>query len=309
MPRRRKGDPVHGWLALNKPTGMTSTKALAIAKRLFNAQKAGHAGTLDPLATGVLPIAFGEATKTTSFAIDGQKTYRFTVAWGSETDTDDCEGEVVQRSDQLTSTQNIEAILPEFVGAVTQVPPAYSAIKIDGQRAYDLARAGDQVDLEPRQIRIDDLRLLESDSKTAVFEATCGKGTYVRALARDIGRKLGCLGHVTALRRNRVGRFNLDDAITLDELAKQHEDTADSVGLREHLKPIQFALDQLNCFRVEPSDAAQLARGQSILIRGRDALSAEGPVYATAKGRLIALGEIEKGTFKPTRVFNYTNSG
>ncbi len=306
MARRRKGNPVHGWLVLDKPTGVTSTRALAIVKRLFNAQKAGHAGTLDPLATGVLPIAFGEATKTTSYAVDGTKTYRFTVAWGVETDTDDSEGDEVSRSAKRPSQAEVEAVLPAFTGVIEQVPPAFSAIKIDGQRAYDLAREGETVALGAREIRVDALQLIQMESPdSSVFEATCGKGTYVRALARDIGRKLGCLGHVTQLRRTRVGNFLEQDALTMDDLTAAVERDAGPDAVVAKLLPIEAALDTLVGLRVEPSDAAQLARGQPVLIRGRDAPDASRPVYAISKGRVIALGEIDKGALKPTRVFNF----
>lgn len=306
MARRKKGNPVHGWLVLDKPTGVTSTRALAIVKRLFDAQKAGHAGTLDPLATGVLPIAFGEATKTASYAVDGTKTYRFTVAWGIETDTDDSEGDEVNRSDARPTRADIEAVLAAFTGVIEQVPPAFSAIKVNGQRAYDLAREGETVELSAREIRVDALRLVEVDSSNvAVLEATCGKGTYVRALARDIGRKLGCLGHVTQLRRMRVGNFLEQDAVTIDDLKAAIERSAGPDALIDDLLPIEAALDSLVALRIEPSDAAQLAQGQSVLIRGRDAPDASKPVYAMSKGRVVALGEIEKGALKPTRVFNF----
>ena len=205
MARRKKGNPVHGWLILDKPLGATSTQALGAVKRIYEAQKAGHAGTLDPLATGILPIAFGEATKTVSFAVDGEKAYRFTVRWGQETNTDDAEGDVVERSDKRPARSDIEAILPEFVGEISQRPPAFSAIKVEGNRAYDLARDGEIVELEPRLVVIEELRLVDMpDPSTAVFEAECGKGTYVRALARDMGRRLKCYGHVVALRRTIV---------------------------------------------------------------------------------------------------------
>lgn len=308
MARRKKGNPVHGWLVLDKPTGVTSTRALAIVKRLFNAQKAGHAGTLDPLATGVLPIAFGEATKTTSYAVDGTKTYRFTVEWGVETDTDDSEGQQVNQSETRPSLEDIKAVLPAFRGVIEQVPPAFSAIKINGQRAYDLAREGADVALASREITVDALELIEVlSADSAVFEATCGKGTYVRALARDIGRRIGCFGHVTTLRRTRVGSFLEQDTVTIEVLQDAIDNGQSSDHLAERLLPIEAVLDGLVGLRVEPSDAMQLARGQAILVRGREAPDSSRPVYATSKGRLVALGEIDKGMFKPTRVFNFNN--
>ena len=227
MARRKKGNPVHGWVILDKPLNMTSTQAVGAVRRAFNAQKAGHAGTLDPLATGILPIALGEATKTVPFAVDGQKAYRFTVRWGAETTTDDTEGPVVKSSEARPSRAGIEALLPRFHGEIQQVPPAFSAIKIAGERAYDLARDGEEFILEARTVVIERLALVEHiDDATSVFEAECGKGTYVRAIARDMGRMLGCFGHVIALRRTRVGPFHEANAVTLDAIqaAAQSDD-------------------------------------------------------------------------------------
>lgn len=301
MARRKKGNPIHGWLVLDKPQGFTSTQALGAVKRLFGAQKAGHAGTLDPLATGILPIALGEATKTVSYAVDGEKAYRFTVEWGTETDTDDAEGDATQRSDARPDVEAIESILPRFTGTIMQVPPSYSAIKIDGARAYDLARDGEPVELEPRPVTIDTLRLVDvPDAATAVFEAHCGKGTYVRSLARDMGRALGCYGHVTALRRTRVGPFVEEDSWTLFELKQAVE-----AGTEQPLLPIEAVLGELPALDVSLSDAASLNRGQSILIRGRDAPLHSGVMYAMCKGRIVALGEVEKGALYPLRVFNF----
>lgn len=303
MARRRKGNPVHGWLVLDKPLGMTSTRAVGILKRLFFAQKVGHAGTLDPLATGILPIAFGEATKTVSFAVEGEKVYRFTVRWGAETETDDAEGAVVATGVGRPTVADIEALLPQFTGEVLQVPPRFSAIKVDGERAYALARDGEEVVLEARPVVIDELRLVDvPDADTAVLEARCGKGTYVRALARDMGRVLGCRGHVIALRRTRVGPFSEDAAVGLDEI----EDAAEAgEDLTSFLQPVEMALGDILEINVSPSDAADLAQGRSILIRGRDAPVLGGAAYAVFRGRIVALGEIEKGALHPTRVFNF----
>jgi tRNA pseudouridine55 synthase len=304
MGRRKKGLPVHGWLVLDKPVNMTSTQAVGITRRVFNAQKAGHSGTLDPLATGILPIALGEATKTVSFAVDGEKAYRFTVRWGAETETDDTEGAVTKTSDQYPDRVGIEALLPQFHGEIMQVPPAYSAIKVDGARAYDLARDGETVVLEARPVFIDSLQLVDMpDATTSVFEARCGKGTYVRALARDMGRLLGCYGHVIALRRTQVGPFDEPVAVTMDELMAA-SDSGDPEQLSRLLQPVEAALADLPELLVSQSDAASLARGQTVLIRGRDAPILSGPAYATSKGRLIALGELAKGALHPTRVFN-----
>lgn len=304
MGRRKKGSPIHGWFVLDKPQNMTSTQAVGIIRRVFNAQKAGHSGTLDPLATGILPIALGEATKTVSFAVDGEKAYRFTVRWGAETETDDTEGAVAKTSDLCPDRASIEALLPQFHGEIMQVPPAYSAIKVDGARAYDLARDGETVVLDARPVFIDSLQLVDMpDATTSVFEARCGKGTYVRALARDMGRLLGCYGHVIALRRTQVGPFDEAIAVTMDELMGV-SDSGDPEQLARLLQPVEAALADLPELLVSQSDAASLARGQTVLIRGRDAPILSGPAYATSKGRLIALGELAKGALHPTRVFN-----
>lgn len=302
MARRKKGNPVHGWVVLDKPIGMTSTQAVGAVRRLFGAQKAGHAGTLDPLATGILPIALGEATKTVPFAVDGEKSYRFSVRFGAETDTDDAEGKVVRTSDVLPSAAEIEDILEDFIGEISQVPPAFSAIKINGNRAYDLARSGEQVVLEARTIVVDDLRLVAmADEATAVLEADCGKGTYVRALARDMGRMLGSAGHVVALRRTRVGGFDEEIAIPLVELAE----AAEQGDVMSYLQPVEAALDEIPGLSMSQNDAANLSRGQAVLVRGRDAPVMTGAAWAHFKGRILALGELEKGEFRPTRVFNF----
>ncbi len=305
MARRKKGNPINGWVVLDKPAGMTSTQAVGKVRWLFQAQKAGHAGTLDPLATGILPIALGEATKTVPYAVDGQKAYRFTVRWGIETDTDDAEGQVVERSELRPARAAIEALLPSFIGEVLQTPPAFSAIKIDGQRAYDLARQGEVVKLEARPVQIDRLELVDMpDDDTSVFEAECGRGTYVRAIARDIGRTLGCLGHVTALRRTRVGPFEEATAVAIEDLESAAGLDDGGVELKSLLRPVESALAELLEVNVSQSDAARLARGQPVLLRGRDAPVVSGEAFALSKGTLIALCEIERGELRPLRVFN-----
>lgn len=304
MARRKKGNPVHGWVVLDKPLNMTSTQAVGAVRRAFNAQKAGHAGTLDPLATGILPIALGEATKTVPFAVDGEKAYRFTVRWGAETTTDDAEGPVVKSSDVCPSVSDIEALLPRFIGDIMQTPPVFSAIKIDGARAYDLARDGEEVILQARPVYIERFALVEQiDAVTSIFEAECGKGTYVRALARDMGRLLGCYGHVIALRRMRVGPFDEATAVTMEQITSAAAGGDDDSVLKL-LAPVEMALADLPELLVSQTDAASLVRGQAVLIRGRDAPVLSGPAYATSKGRLIALGELDKGALHPTRVFN-----
>jgi tRNA pseudouridine55 synthase len=305
MARKRKGNPVNGWIVLDKRAGMTSTQAVGAVRRIYNAQKAGHAGTLDPLATGVLPLALGEATKTVSFAVDGEKAYRFTVRWGAETNTDDAEGTVTRTSDQRPTLADIEAVLPRYTGIVMQTPPQFSAIKIDGNRAYDLAREGETVELEPREVVIDSLRVVDMpDESTTVLEAECGRGTYVRALARDIGRDLACFGHVIALRRTRVGPFLEEDSITLEELDAAARLDDGGAALADALLGVEAALTGLTQLNVSQQDAARILRGQAVLIRGRDAPVMAGDAYALSKGQPIALGILEQGEFRPTRVFN-----
>ena len=309
MARRKKGNPVHGWIVLDKGQGMTSTQAVGKVRWLFQAQKAGHAGTLDPLATGILPIALGEATKTVPYAVDGLKAYRFTVRWGGETDTDDSEGKVVKTADLRPTRREIEAILPQFHGEILQTPPQFSAIKIDGNRAYDLAREGEVVPLLPRPVQIDHLDLIDMpDADTAIFTAECGRGTYVRALARDMGRLLGCHGHVTQLRRTEVADFREEQSVTIEELEAAHAAEDGGVSLNALLQPIELALSDLLEVTVTPSDAARLARGQSVLMRGRDAPITSGEAFAICKGTLIALCNMDKGELVPVRVFNYQGS-
>jgi tRNA pseudouridine55 synthase len=307
QPRRDKRD-VHGWVVLDKPVGMTSTHAVAVLKRLFQAKRAGHAGTLDPLASGGLPIALGEATKTVPFVMDSRKRYRFTVAWGEERDTDDTEGRVVRTSELRPSANSIRELLPRFTGLIEQVPPQYSAIKVQGERAYDLARDGETVQLQPRPVEIHELTLVEhSDSGQSVFEAECGKGTYVRALARDMGRILGCFGHICALRRTLVGPFTEREMIPLEQLEALCNRAASGEGsLADALLPVETALDDIPALAVTRADAARLHRGQAVLLRGRDAPNSSGTVYVTVAGRLLALAEIGNGELIPKRVFNLT---
>jgi tRNA pseudouridine55 synthase len=300
--RRREKRKVDGWLILDKPAGMTSTHAVSVIKRAFSAAKAGHAGTLDPLATGVLPIALGEATKTVSFVMDGRKAYRFTVRWGAETDTDDAEGTVIATSDKRPDPDAIRRVLPRFTGTVLQTPPKFSALKIAGERAYDLARAGEAVNLEPRPVEIERLDLVGiPDPDHAEFEAGCGKGTYVRALARDLGRALGTCGHVTALRRTAVGPFGETDTVDLAALPEPGSPPGSGGAV---LRPVAAGVANLAMLSVSRADAARLARGQAALLRGRDAPILEGWVAVSTQGDLIALAEIEQGEIRPRRIFN-----
>ncbi len=303
--RRKRGNPVHGWVLLDKPQGLGSTKAVSIVRQIFDAQKAGHAGTLDPLASGLLPIALGEATKTVAFVMDGRKTYEFTVKWGEERDTDDADGALTATSDKRPLQDEIAAVLGTYIGVIEQVPPQFSALKVDGARAYDRAREGETVVLAARRVEIDDLQLVDCpDPDHAVFAADCGKGTYVRALARDIGRHFGCLGHVVRLRRTRVGPFTGSDMISLDKLQELSHKGAGPQGLEGYLCPIETALDDIPALAVDGTQAARLKQGQSVIMRGRDAPVAQDPVLVMWQGKPVAIAAIEGGVVKSKRVFN-----
>jgi tRNA pseudouridine55 synthase len=313
MGRRKKGQPVHGWVVIDKPQGMTSTQVVGAVRRIFDAQKAGHAGTLDPMATGVLAIALGEATKTVPYAMDAEKTYRFTACWGEARDSDDAEGKVIGTSDKRPTREEIEAVLPRFTGELSQVPPAYSAIKVQGERAYDLAREGEEVVLEPRVIDVFEARLLTiPDSDHAEFEILCGKGTYVRAWVRDIALALGTVGHVSQLRRTRIGGFKEKDSVPLArEGGSVHIPAA-----FEHLRPIATALDGIPALAVTGPDAVRLRSGNPILIRATqfakitegqpegDDLQGLTVFLQTSEGEPVALAEFAQGELRPFRVFN-----
>lgn len=313
--RKKKGRPVSGWIVLDKPKGLGSTEAVSKIKWLFNAEKAGHAGTLDPLASGMLPIALGEATKTVPYVVDGTKVYRFTVAWGEEHNTDDMEGEVTKTSDKRPCEQEILAILPNYIGTIMQTPPQFSAIKIDGNRAYNLAREGEKIEIPARQVEIDSLELISTTPEGySVFEVECGKGTYVRSLARDMGRQLGCYGYVADLRRIEVSPFVEDDFITLDELEavappKGEPDENGNYPLRdfsaldELLIETGAALEFLPQYPLSDEQAHRVRMGNPVLLRGRNAPVDEDEVCVTQKGKLLAIGTIDKGHFKPKRVF------
>jgi tRNA pseudouridine55 synthase len=309
---KKKGRPVSGWLILDKPINMGSTEAVSKVKWLFKAEKAGHAGTLDPLASGMLPIALGEATKTVPYVMDGAKIYRFTVAWGEERSTDDLEGEVTKRSSERPSEAQIKALLPRYTGIIMQVPPKYSAVKIAGERAYDLARGGEEVDLPPREIEIGRLDLIaRPDDGHAVFEIECGKGTYVRSLARDMGRDLGCHGHVSELRRVEVDPFTPDDLVTIEELETaaaasggEPDSSASFAALDALLVDTAAALDCLPQIKIGDDAANRIRSGNPVILRGRDAPVEAAEACVTAHGRLVAIGAIEAGTFKPRRVFS-----
>jgi tRNA pseudouridine55 synthase len=302
---KKHGKPVHGWVVFDKPLNMTSTQAVGKIRWLFDAEKAGHGGTLDPLATGLLPIALGEATKTVQWAMDGRKTYRFRTKWGAETETDDLEGAITAQSDQRPAKNSIESILKQFLGEITQIPPAYSAIKIDGERAYDLARAGEAPVMQPRQVLIEELRLLDaSNPDYADFETVCGKGTYIRALARDIGRKLGCLGHLILLRRTQVGPFTESDMISLETLEELRHKPPHEGALQGALSSIVTVLDGIPALAVMDQDAARLRQGQSVLLRGANAPINCDAVLVNHDGRPLGICEIKQGSLKTKRLFN-----
>ncbi|MBP0617160.1 tRNA pseudouridine(55) synthase TruB [Jiella mangrovi] len=319
--KKPKGRPINGWIVLDKPKGMGSTDAVGKLKWLYFAQKAGHAGTLDPLASGMLPIALGDATKTVPFVMDGRKVYRFSVRWGAETTTDDTEGPVTKTSDKRPSRAAIEELLPNYIGEITQVPPNFSAIKIAGERAYDLAREGETVEIAPRTVEVVRLEIVEEpDAETTVFEAECGKGTYVRAIARDLGRDLGCYGHIVELRRTAVGAFGEDDMVPLDELleaAEEGRETLDAEAIESGAKARVVDFKPLDEYIIAPEaaladlyeviltdeQASRVLSGNPVILRGRDAPVFCDEAFATGHGRLIALGAVEEGSFKPKRVF------
>ena len=317
---KKKGRPVSGWVVLDKPVGMGSTDAVSKVKWLFQAEKAGHAGTLDPLASGMLPIALGEATKTVPYVQDGAKVYRFTVAWGEERSTDDLEGPVTKSSDLRPGEAEIRALLPKYTGVIMQTPPQFSAIKIAGERAYDLAREGATVDIPEREVEIGRFDLIEiTPERNTVFEIECGKGTYVRSLARDMGRDLGCFGHISELRRVEVDPFTAEDFVTIAELeaARFGEAVESEQEAGEPAEAISENFDAIDALLVETAAALEclpqvaitdeaahrIRLGNPVIIRGRDAPVEAEEACATARGKLVAIGAIEAGMFKPKRVF------
>ena len=301
MARKRKGNKVDGWLVIDKPYDMGSTKVVGKCRYLTKAQKVGHAGTLDPLATGVLPIAFGEATKTIPFIMDAKKTYRFTVTWGEERTTDDKEGDLVESSDVRPSEEEIIDAIPEFLGVIKQRPPVFSAIKIDGKRAYDLARAGENVEMKEREVEVYDLQLIEPATEYATFEMECSKGTYVRSVGRDLARKLGTLGYISMLRRTKVGSFDESDTISLEKL----EELVHSAPLEEWILNVVTVLDDILALAVTEDQAAFLKNGGFIPLGELPTSNRIGDLYKAMQGdKIIALCELDEAFLKPVRVFN-----
>jgi len=315
MGRRKKGEDVSGWIVLDKGDDMTSTHAVSAVRRVFNAQKAGHSGTLDPLASGILPIALGEATKTVPWLMEAEKTYLFTIKWGASTDTQDREGKEIATSNARPTPDQIRAALPAFVGEIEQVPPQFSAVKVDGERAYDLARAGDTVELEPRAVTVYEAELAGTEGEDlATLRVRSGKGFYIRALVRDLAAKLGAEGHVWRLRRTAVGPFTEAESVTLDDLQLLGQKGAAS----ERLKPVETALDDIPALAINGEDAFKLRQGRPIVllphvmealkpkfrdrtIAGQDASRA---AVALFQGKAVALGDVRAGKFSPTRVFH-----
>ena len=307
MGRKRKGEPINCWVIIDKPSGMTSTAVVNAVKRLTGAAKAGHAGTLDPLATGVLPIAMGEATKTVSYVVNGTKCYRFTLCWGTSTETDDADGSAIDTSSMRPDRVAIEAVLPRFTGEINQVPPKYSAVKVNGRRAYTLARADKDVKLAPRTVEIFEIRLTAMpDVDHAEFEVKCGKGAYMRSLARDIAMALGTVGHLSKLRRTAVSSFSEEDVISLDELSAIRQSAGDS----QHFLPVETPLDDIPALALTEIEASRLRNGQAVsLLRKVDLERIAGlregeTVLAMSEERPVALTRYHAGEIRPVRVLN-----
>ncbi|NDF11299.1 MAG: tRNA pseudouridine(55) synthase TruB [Proteobacteria bacterium] len=303
---KRQRLPINGWLIIDKPEGMGSTNVVGLVKRLTNAAKVGHAGTLDPFASGVLPIALGEATKTIQFATDAEKTYRFTLTFGTRTDTDDREGDVVETSDVIPKLADIKAAIPKFTGKVTQIPPAYSAIKIDGQRAYDLARKGEAFEMKSREVTIHALTFLSQPSEKEVeFEVRCSKGTYIRSLARDIAASLGALAHCSRLRRTKVGVFSETNAILLDKSEEMVHIPRLAGDILGELRPVETVLDGIPVLALDSQSADRIRHGLSQKVNDESLLGNDGlTVIAKLNGSPVAIGRMQGGSLKPVRVFN-----
>lgn len=309
MGRNKKGIPISGWLNIDKPQGLTSNQVIGRVRRALNAQKLGHAGTLDPLATGVLPIALGEATKTIQFAQDRDKVYSFTITWGEARNTDDSEGEIIQTSDKRPTAADITALLPQFIGDIEQTPPQFSAIKIDGERAYDIARAGEVIEMKSRIVSVYDLRLLGTTPDTATLELNCGKGTYVRAIARDMGGILGCFGHVSALRRLAVGPFSTENAIPLDVFEKMVQ----SSDPDRFLLPVETVLDDIPALALTDDEISRIKQGQTLKLLSRQDIGrldiagideTTDLILAIGDNKPLALLERDGIELHPVRVFN-----
>jgi tRNA pseudouridine55 synthase len=305
--RKRRGRPIHGWLVIDKPAGMTSSQVVNRVRRVTGAAKVGHGGTLDPLATGILPVALGEATKTVAYLMNGSKSYRFRVRWGEARSTDDADGEVTAASDLRPSEREIEAALPRFRGEIEQVPPTYSAVKVEGERAYALARAKKGFALAPRPVCVERIELVVGDDLDhATFEVDCGKGVYMRSLARDLGLRLGCFAHIVALRRTAVGPFTETQAISLDSVGA----VGHSAAAPEHVLPVETALDGIPALALTETEARSLRSGRPVpMLRASDVeriggLNSGTSVCAMSSGKPVAVARFDKGQLRPVRVFN-----
>ncbi len=300
MGRKRKGRDISGWLVVDKPAGLTSTAVVNKVRWAFDAKKAGHAGTLDPEATGVLAVALGEATKTVPFITDAMKAYTFTVTLGAATNTDDAEGEVIATSAERPSDEDIKEALLGFIGEIQQVPPKFSAVKVDGQRAYKLARDGEEVELSARPLWVEELVMLDRpDADHVVLEMTCGKGGYVRSIARDLGEKLGCLGHVQELRRIWSGPFDAEDGVTLEQI----DDLAKSPEIDQFLRPLEEGLADLPELKCTPEGATRLRNGNPGMVIASDVEYGD-EAWASLEGKAVAVGIYKAGELHPSRVFN-----
>lgn len=300
MGRTRKGRDISGWLVVDKPAGLTSTAVVNKVKWAFDAKKAGHAGTLDPDATGVLAVALGEATKTVPYITDALKAYTFTVRLGQSTNTDDAEGDILKTSDARPEDAQIKDALGQFIGDIMQVPPQFSAVKIDGQRAYKLARDGEDLELAARPLWVDELIMTDRpDADHVTLEMTCGKGGYVRSIARDLGEALGCFGHVRELRRIWSGPFDAADGISIEqinELAKQPE-------LDEYLRPLEEGLQDLSQVSATPEGAVRMRNGNPGMVMASDVEYGD-ECWASLDGKAVAVGRYKAGELHPSRVFN-----
>ncbi len=303
MSKTKGKSTVHGWLIMDKPQGITSTQALGRARRMLGGNKAGHGGTLDPLATGILPLAFGEATKLIPHVMDGDKEYEFTVRWGKQRDTDDAEGKVIATSGTRPTADEIRAALPDFIGEITQTPPIFSAVKLDGERAYDIARAGGTPDIKPRQVLIHDLTLIATpDRDRATFHVHCGKGMYVRSLARDLAQKLGTVGYIAQLRRTRVGSFGLRQSTTMAQLETLANDGNASTALMD----LRAAMKDAPVLVLSPAEAKLLRTGMGVLIRPQHGdLIDQAMIFAEHEGVPVALVEPKAGEFRVLRGFHF----
>ncbi len=288
---------INGWLVIDKPEGMNSTKVVTLVKKLSSAKKVGHGGTLDPFASGLLPIALGEATKLMEYCMSGAKTYEFTAVFGEATDTDDLTGKTINKNDVIPTEEEIKKAIPAFIGKITQVPPKYSAIRINGERSYDLAREGKEVELKPREVEVHSLELLEYKDGKAAFKMVCGKGTYVRSIARDLAYKLGTYAHVAKLRRTKVGKFNEKVSISLEKL----EEMVHSAPLET--LPIEYVLDDIPVLEIAKTNLEKIRYGQSVKLESL-APNQNERICVTSSGKLVAIGVADGGYLKPVRVFN-----